>query len=112
MVAVRPRPRAGTGAIHSAANGASALGLYGLFRHRPRFTVGYPLGVLVTGLELSEFTLAGDAIFSEAGLTPACSMSSASPAWPRSSSPVCSCSGSSHGGFAMAFPPRSIPSSE
>lgn len=60
--------RAGTGAIHSAATGLSALGLYGLFRHKPRFMVGYPLGVLIHGTwNFLNFTLAGDAIFSEAG---------------------------------------------
>jgi hypothetical protein len=60
--------RAGTGAVHAAATGLSALGFYGLFRHKPRYMVGYPLGVLVHGTwNFLNYVLAGDAFFSQAG---------------------------------------------
>lgn len=60
--------RAGTGALHSAATGLAALGFYGLFRRQGRFLWGYPAGVLLHGLwNFLNFTLAGDAILSQAG---------------------------------------------
>lgn len=60
--------RAGTGAVHSTATGFSALGLYGLLRHRPKYMLGYPAGVLIHGLwNFLNFTLAGDAFLSQAG---------------------------------------------
>ncbi|MGE0600910.1 MAG: PrsW family glutamic-type intramembrane protease [Dehalococcoidia bacterium] len=60
--------RAGTGAIHSAATGMSALGFYGLFRKEGRYMLGYPAGVLIHGSwNFLNFTLAGDAILSQAG---------------------------------------------
>lgn len=60
--------RAGTGAVHALATGLSALGFYGLFRTQPRYLIGYPLGVLTHGVwNFLNFTLAGDAFFSQAG---------------------------------------------
>lgn len=60
--------RAATGAVHSAATGLAALGFYGLFRGRRKFLWGYPAGVLIHGLwNFLNFTLAGDAILSQAG---------------------------------------------
>ncbi len=60
--------RAGTGAVHSAATGFSALGVYGVLRGRPKFAACYFIGVLVHGSwNFLNFTLAGDAILSEAG---------------------------------------------
>lgn len=60
--------RAGTGAIHSAATGMSALGFYGLFRRQPRYMLGYPAGVLIHGSwNFLNFTLSGDAFLSQAG---------------------------------------------
>ncbi|MEO6398320.1 MAG: PrsW family glutamic-type intramembrane protease [Tepidiformaceae bacterium] len=60
--------RAGTGAVHALATGLSALGFYGLFRHKPRYLIGYPLGVLTHGTwNFLNFTLAGDAFFSQSG---------------------------------------------
>ena len=60
--------RAGTGAIHSAATGMSALGFYGLFRSQPRYMLGYPAGVLIHGSwNFLNFTLSGDAFLSQAG---------------------------------------------
>lgn len=60
--------RAGTGAVHALATGLAALGFYGLLRTRPRYLIGYPLGVLIHGLwNFLNFTLAGDAFFSQAG---------------------------------------------
>ncbi len=60
--------RAGTGAIHSAATGFSALGVYGVLRGRPKFALLYFVGVLIHGAwNFLNFTLAGDAILSQAG---------------------------------------------
>ena len=60
--------RAGTSAVHSAATGLAALGFYGLFRHQPRYLIGYPLGVLIHGTwNFLNFTLVGDALLSQAG---------------------------------------------
>jgi RsiW-degrading membrane proteinase PrsW (M82 family) len=60
--------RGGTAAIHATATGFSALGFYGLFRHKPRYMLGYPLGVMTHGAwNFLNYTLAGDAFFSKAG---------------------------------------------
>ena len=60
--------RAGTGAVHSAATGFAALGMYGLLRGKPKYMLGYPAGVLIHGLwNFLNFTLAGDAFLSQAG---------------------------------------------
>lgn len=60
--------RGGTALVHAAATGLSALGFYGLFRRKPRYMIGYPLGVLVHGTwNALNYTLAGDAFFSKAG---------------------------------------------
>ncbi|MEO8540880.1 MAG: PrsW family glutamic-type intramembrane protease [bacterium] len=60
--------RAGTGAIHSAATGFSALGIYGMLRGKPRFFGAYFLGATIHGSwNFLNFTLAGDAILSQAG---------------------------------------------
>lgn len=60
--------RAGTGALHATATGLAALGFFGLFRHKLRYAVGYPLGVLVHGTwNFLNYTLAGDAILSGSG---------------------------------------------
>lgn len=60
--------RAGTGAVHSAATGFSALGIYGLLRGRGRLAPCYFIGVLIHGSwNFLNFTLAGDAILSQAG---------------------------------------------
>ncbi len=60
--------RAGTGALHATATGLAALGFFGLFRHKPGYMVGYPLGVLVHGTwNFLNYTLAGDAILSGSG---------------------------------------------
>jgi hypothetical protein len=39
--------RAGTGAMHSAATGLAALGIYGLLKGKPQYLLGYPVGVLM-----------------------------------------------------------------
>ena len=60
--------RAGTGAVHSASTGLAALGFYGLFRSKPKYLIGYPLGVLIhAAWNFLNYTLAGDAFFSQAG---------------------------------------------
>lgn len=60
--------RAGTGALHATATGLAALGFFGLFRRKPVYLVGYPLGVLVHGAwNFLNYTLAGDAILSGSG---------------------------------------------
>lgn len=60
--------RAGTGALHATATGLAALGFFGLFRHKLRYMVGYPLGVLVHGTwNFLNYTLAGDVILSGSG---------------------------------------------
>jgi hypothetical protein len=60
--------RAGTAALHSAATGFSALGLYGLLRHRPRYMLGYPAGVLFHATwNFLNYVIAGDSFLSEAG---------------------------------------------
>lgn len=60
--------RAGTGAVHAVATGLSALGFHGLFRHKPLYLIGFPLGVLVHGTwNFLTYVLAGDAFFSRAG---------------------------------------------
>ena len=60
--------RAGTGAVHSAATGFSALGMCGLLRGRGRLAACYFIGVLIHGSwNFLNFTLAGDAILSQAG---------------------------------------------
>ena len=60
--------RAGTGAVHSAATGFSALGIYGLLRGRGRLALCYFIGVLIHGSwNFLNFTLAGDAILSQSG---------------------------------------------
>ncbi len=60
--------RAGTGSIHALASGLSALGFYGLLRRRPRYMMGYPLGLLVHGSwNFLAYALAGDQILSGAG---------------------------------------------
>jgi hypothetical protein len=60
--------RAGTALIHATATGCSALGFYGLFRHRPRYMLGYPAGVCIHGSwNFLNYTLYGDAFQSQAG---------------------------------------------
>lgn len=60
--------RAGTALVHATATGCSALGIYGLLRHRPRYAVGYPLGVTIHGSwNFLNYTLYGDAFQSQAG---------------------------------------------
>lgn len=60
--------RAGTALIHATATGCSALGFYGLFRHKPRYMVGYPAGVFIHGSwNFLNYTLYGDAFQSQAG---------------------------------------------
>ncbi|MBK6562663.1 PrsW family glutamic-type intramembrane protease [Candidatus Amarobacter glycogenicus] len=60
--------RAGTGAVHAAATGMSALGFYGLFRRQGKYLLGYPAGVAIHGAwNFLNFTLAGDAFLSQAG---------------------------------------------
>lgn len=60
--------RAGTGAVHSAATGFAALGVYGVLRGRPRYAVAFLLGVSIHGAwNFLNFTLAGDAYLSQAG---------------------------------------------
>ena len=60
--------RAGTGAIHSAATGFSALGIYGVLRGNLKFAGAYLIGVTIHGTwNFLNFTLAGDAILSQAG---------------------------------------------
>lgn len=60
--------RAGTAALHSCATGFSALGIYGLLRHRPRYMLGYPAGVLLHGTwNFLNYVIAGDTILSESG---------------------------------------------
>ena len=60
--------RAGTGSIHGLASGLSALGFYGLFRHKPIYALGYPAGMLVHGSwNFLTYALAGDQILSGAG---------------------------------------------
>ncbi|MBA4179606.1 MAG: hypothetical protein C0506_03365 [Anaerolinea sp.] len=60
--------RAGTGAVHALATGMAALGFYGLFRRQRRYFIGYPAGVLIHATwNFLNFTLAGDAFFSQAG---------------------------------------------
>lgn len=60
--------RAGTGAVHSAATGFSALGIYGVLRGRGKLAACYLVGVLIHGSwNFLNFTLAGDAILSQAG---------------------------------------------
>ncbi len=60
--------RVGTGAMHPLATGLSALGFYGLFRRKPRYLIGYPLGVLMHGTwNFMVYVLDGDAFFSQAG---------------------------------------------
>ncbi len=60
--------RAGTGAIHSGASGFSALGVYGVLRGKPKFAAAYLGGVSIHGSwNFLNFTLAGDAILSQAG---------------------------------------------
>lgn len=60
--------RAGTGAVHSAASGFAALGVYGVLRGKPKFTLLFLAGVSIHALwNFLNFTLAGDAILSRAG---------------------------------------------
>ena len=60
--------RAGTGAVHSAATGFSALGIYGLLRGKPKFTSAFLVGIWIHGAwNFLNFTLAGDAFLSQAG---------------------------------------------
>jgi PrsW family intramembrane metalloprotease len=60
--------RAGTATMHGLATGLAALGLYGLFRHRWRFLIGYPAGVLLHATwNALVYLVAGDTLFSRAG---------------------------------------------
>lgn len=60
--------RAGTGAVHSAATGFSALGVYGVLRGKPLFAAAFLVGVSIHGAwNFLNFTLAGDAFLSQAG---------------------------------------------
>ncbi len=60
--------RAGTGAVHSAATGFSALGIYGLLRGKPWFGAAFLVGISIHGAwNFLNFTLAGDAFLSQAG---------------------------------------------
>jgi len=60
--------RAGTAAVHSAATGFSALGVYGVLRGRPRLALCYFVGVTIHGSwNFLNFTLAGDSFLSQAG---------------------------------------------
>ncbi len=60
--------RVGTGVIHSAATGLSAVGFYGIFRRRKRFAACLPLGMSIHGTWNGlNFLIDGDAMISGAG---------------------------------------------
>ncbi len=60
--------RAGAGTMHACATGFSALGIYGLLRHRWRFAPGYLAGIFIHGSwNFLVYVNQGDVYFSKAG---------------------------------------------
>lgn len=60
--------RAGAGTMHACASGFSALGIYGILRHRWRFAPGYLAGIFIHGSwNFMVYVNEGDVFFSKAG---------------------------------------------
>ncbi|MGE5595737.1 MAG: PrsW family glutamic-type intramembrane protease [Hyphomicrobiales bacterium] len=60
--------RGGTAVMHGLASGLSALGIYGLLRHQPRYLLGYVGGVLLHGTwNFLVYVIYGDAFLSLQG---------------------------------------------